>query len=202
MVASPPLANDILLDGHVPSADNGQPMSGPSPTSRVLGSRIGVAIGDAVGHRFEGRKPPIEFEAPESFVFSDDTQLTLATCEAILDARGPDPEAIARRFVAWFEAGRVTGLGASTLKALRDRSGAPDRGRRRLRVVPSRTGLHGFQRRFGRRLCVLRNSSPRPNVCWRRFRLIRRALEIAVASRLVLDVAREQQRLDPLAVLC
>lgn len=51
---------------------------------------------------------------------TDDTQLTLATCEAIVHSGGPDPAAIADRFREWYRLRRLTGLGASTLKALRD----------------------------------------------------------------------------------
>lgn len=51
---------------------------------------------------------------------TDDTQLTLATCEAITEHGAPDPAQIAASFLRWFRARRLTGLGASTLKALRD----------------------------------------------------------------------------------
>jgi ADP-ribosyl-[dinitrogen reductase] hydrolase len=47
-------------------------------------------------------------------------QLTVATCEAVIECGHIDPERIAARFAAWFRAGRLRGLGASTLKALRD----------------------------------------------------------------------------------
>jgi ADP-ribosylglycohydrolase len=57
---------------------------------------------------------------PQELVVSDDTQLTLATCEAVIESGRVDPERIAARFVAWFRSGRLRGLGASTLKALRD----------------------------------------------------------------------------------
>src|SRR6185312_13589425 len=78
---------------------------------RVLGGLIGGAIGDAVGG------------VPErgDLSLSDDTQLTLATCEARLDGQ-VSPETIAAAFVRWFRRGAVTGVGTSTLKALRDLS--------------------------------------------------------------------------------
>lgn len=54
---------------------------------------------------------------------SDDTALTLATCEALVETGGEIvPDRIAQRFRTWFEAGRVPGVGAATLKALRDLS--------------------------------------------------------------------------------
>jgi ADP-ribosylglycohydrolase len=50
---------------------------------------------------------------------SDDTQLTLATCEAITSCGGSvDPAAIAERFAHWHRASRITGMGSNTLKAL------------------------------------------------------------------------------------
>jgi ADP-ribosyl-[dinitrogen reductase] hydrolase len=68
------------------------------------------AVGDALGGVAErGSK-----------TLSDDTQLTLATCEAIIVGGRPEPQAIAERMRVWFTAGAVTGLGSSTLKALRD----------------------------------------------------------------------------------
>jgi ADP-ribosylglycohydrolase len=44
--------------------------------------------------------------------------LTLATCEAIVAARGVDPAKIAAGLADWFRAGRINGIGASTYKAL------------------------------------------------------------------------------------
>jgi ADP-ribosylglycohydrolase len=83
---------------------------------------VGGAIGDACGAAFEG-SPGV----PESLVLgvadwhlTDDTQLTLATCEALTEHRMPDPAHIAASFLRWFRARRLTGLGASTLKALCD----------------------------------------------------------------------------------
>lgn len=71
---------------------------------------IGGAAGDVLGGIVERRVKS----------FSDDTQLTVATCEAVLEKGEPDPHAIAERLRAWFAAGEITGVGSSTLKALRD----------------------------------------------------------------------------------
>jgi len=58
------------------------------------------------------------FEADE-WRLSDDTQLTLATCEAIASRNGSvDPSVIAERFANWHRARRITGMGSNTLKAL------------------------------------------------------------------------------------
>jgi ADP-ribosylglycohydrolase len=79
---------------------------------RILGCLLGGAIGDVVGG------------VPErgELSLSDDTQLTLATCEALQASGRVSPEEIAAAFARWFRAGAITGLGSSTLKALRDLS--------------------------------------------------------------------------------
>jgi len=76
----------------------------------VLGCLLGGAIGDTFGGIAERGRPCL----------SDDTQLTLATCESIVATNGVDPAHLAETFRIWFEDQRLTGLGSSTLKALRD----------------------------------------------------------------------------------
>jgi ADP-ribosylglycohydrolase len=87
---------------------------------RVLGCIVGGAIGDALGGPYEGQPGPISVQPDAPWRLSDDTQLTLATCEAVAICRVVSPAAIAARFAHWFSSGRITGVGASTLKALRD----------------------------------------------------------------------------------
>ncbi len=83
---------------------------------RFRGVLLGVAVGDALG-------APLEFQSardPDHYVtemigggwlrlapgeWTDDTQLTLVTVESLLQRRVFDPDDIARRFVAWYEAG-------------------------------------------------------------------------------------------------
>jgi len=77
---------------------------------RILGCLLGGAIGDAYGGIAERGR----------VCLSDDTQLTLATCESIAEAGRADPAHLAATFRRWFEDRRLTGLGSSTLKALRD----------------------------------------------------------------------------------
>ncbi|HRC84904.1 MAG TPA: ADP-ribosylglycohydrolase family protein [Thermoanaerobaculia bacterium] len=87
-------------------------MSITKPPSRdqVLGCLLGGAVGDAFcGVAERGR-----------ISLSDDTQLTLATCESLAALGGVDPAAIAASLLAWYRAGAVSGLGSSTFKALRD----------------------------------------------------------------------------------
>jgi ADP-ribosyl-[dinitrogen reductase] hydrolase len=79
----------------------------------VLGFLLGGAIGDAFGGVSERGVASL----------SDDTQLTLATCEAICETGRADPAAIAASFLRWFNSRRLSGLGSATLKALRDLQG-------------------------------------------------------------------------------
>src|SRR5262245_24326023 len=97
----------------------------PGSTATQLGDRargciIGGAIGDAMGGPFEGQPGPLRFRPHKDWAISDDSQLTLATCESIIETGKVSPEHIANRFVQWFRARRITGMGSSTLKALRD----------------------------------------------------------------------------------
>jgi ADP-ribosylglycohydrolase len=86
---------------------------------QILGCILGGAIGDAMGVPHEGKPPPIETSDSDIWRLSDDTQLTLATCEAISSSAGSvDPVVIANRFAEWHRASRVRGMGASTYKAL------------------------------------------------------------------------------------
>lgn len=81
---------------------------------------LGGAIGDALGSHFEGQESPLDFAEPREWQVTDDTQLTLATCEAIASSKKVSPEAIAQHILQWYNKGQLTGLGASTLKALRE----------------------------------------------------------------------------------
>ena len=85
---------------------------------QILGCLLGGALGDSLGSPHETKTPP--FEVGEFGPLTDDTQLTLATCEAIEGPGLIDPGRVAARFLAWFREGRLNGLGSSTLKALRD----------------------------------------------------------------------------------
>jgi ADP-ribosyl-[dinitrogen reductase] hydrolase len=86
----------------------------------LLGCLVGGAIGDGVGSTYEGLSNVAKVDFLIPWNITDDTQLTLATCEAIIEAGAVVPEKIAERFLQWYGTGRLTGLGASTLKALRD----------------------------------------------------------------------------------
>ncbi|HEY6388261.1 MAG TPA: ADP-ribosylglycohydrolase family protein [Candidatus Acidoferrum sp.] len=89
---------------------------------QILGCLLGGALGDAWGGPWEGRAGPSHFEVPSQSKVSDDTQLTLATCESIIERGCVDPESLASHFLEWFVKGRITGMGSGTLKAMRDLS--------------------------------------------------------------------------------
>lgn len=99
-----------------------------SLSSRLHGSLVGGAIGDALGGQYENQNPVQDqdlviwgdWEIPQSeWQLSDDTQLSIATCEAILDRKGVFPEHIAERFLHWHQCGKLSGLGSATLQAIR-----------------------------------------------------------------------------------
>jgi ADP-ribosylglycohydrolase len=87
---------------------------------KLTGCLIGGAIGDSIGSFYESQKniTYVDFDAP--FGITDDTQLTLATCESIITSGWPSPESVSKKFLEWFNKGKLSGLGSSTLKALRD----------------------------------------------------------------------------------
>jgi len=85
---------------------------------RISGCLLGGALGDAIGSYFEGSGVVTEFSIPPCLRVTDDTQLTIATCESIVETRSISPESIASHFVRWFRDRRISGIGSSTLKAL------------------------------------------------------------------------------------
>ncbi|MCA9170085.1 MAG: ADP-ribosylglycohydrolase family protein [Planctomycetales bacterium] len=88
-----------------------------SREDRIAGCLLGGALGDAVGAYFEGSTATNSFSFPSNLRVTDDTQLTIATCESIVESRAVTPESVADHFVRWFRERRITGIGASTLKA-------------------------------------------------------------------------------------
>ncbi|MGE3166650.1 MAG: ADP-ribosylglycohydrolase family protein [Planctomycetota bacterium] len=101
--------------------------------SRFRATLLGGAIGDALGFPFEGYSSSfmaaLGNEATQQFVrhrsgyfpagqYSDDTQLTLATVEALLEQRGFDGAAIARHFVPLWRDNLVVGRGRATSEAI------------------------------------------------------------------------------------
>ena len=88
---------------------------------------IGGAIGDAWGSSYENEvqidtsKTYILGRTPENkrtWAITDDTQLTLASCEALSDDKGFSPKLLSEYFIKYYKERKLTGIGASTLKAI------------------------------------------------------------------------------------
>ncbi|MFK7950732.1 MAG: ADP-ribosylglycohydrolase family protein [Saprospiraceae bacterium] len=96
---------------------------------RFKGCILLGAIGDAMGSCYENQvetpddtfylfsKP--KFEKP-TWQITDDTQLTLATIEAMVEDKTLNPETFAQHFLKLYRQRKITGIGASTLKALQE----------------------------------------------------------------------------------
>lgn len=73
------------------------------------------ALGDAYGSKYEQSDIPA---GDSPWFFTDDTQMTIATCESIMESGAVDPENLAKTFTDWYLRRHFTGMGASTLKAM------------------------------------------------------------------------------------
>lgn len=96
---------------------------------RFEGCIIGGAIGDAWGSGFENQFEQEDdtfylvgnpFVKEPSWGITDDTQLTLATVESIIENDEINPELIANQFLKYYKQRKLRGIGASTLKALKE----------------------------------------------------------------------------------
>jgi ADP-ribosylglycohydrolase len=67
-----------------------------------------------------GKPGQVAFEIPSRSSISDETQLTLVTCESIIESGSVHAERVASHFATWFKEGRISGAGSSTLTAMRD----------------------------------------------------------------------------------
>ncbi|MDI9340610.1 MAG: ADP-ribosylglycohydrolase family protein [Sediminibacterium sp.] len=88
--------------------------------NKLKGCLVYGAIGDAIGYKYEGSLSTQNVDLNFDWIISDDTQLTLATCEAIFNVEEINPEKVAGKFLEWYTHRKLNGLGASTLKALRE----------------------------------------------------------------------------------
>ena len=98
---------------------------------RFEGCIIGGAIGDAFGSGYENIAEEKDdtfhlFGKPEirepNWQITDDTQLTLATIEVLINEDRVKPESIAKQFVGYYKKRKLRGIGASTLKSLKELS--------------------------------------------------------------------------------
>lgn len=88
--------------------------------AQVLGCLYGGALGDAFASASEHRVGVDASAYEPDWQVTDDTQLTVATCEAILKGAGRvSAEQIAASLGEAYVEGKLTGLGSSTLGALR-----------------------------------------------------------------------------------
>jgi len=85
--------------------------------NRISGCLLAGALGDSIGAHFETETSP-QFLLPTHLRVTDDTQLTIATCESIVTRSHVDPESVAARMADWYRDRRISGIGSSTLKAL------------------------------------------------------------------------------------
>lgn len=99
-------------------------------SERFEGCILGGAIGDAFGSGYENFSEQDDsnvfypFGKPEKVIpewkITDDTQLTLATCETITENKELKTEKFAKKYLEFYQQRKITGIGASTLKALRE----------------------------------------------------------------------------------
>ncbi len=89
-----------------------------SRKDRITGCLIGGALGDSIGSHYEGSESTDDFVMPSKLLWTDDTQLTIATCQSIIESSLISPESIANHLLRWYRERRIRGIGSSTLKAL------------------------------------------------------------------------------------
>lgn len=100
-------------------------------SDRFIGCILGGAIGDAYGSAYENiaKKENAEttyypFGKPEiktpEWRITDDTQLTLATCETMTENEILDAKFFADKYLEFYKSRKTTGIGASTLKAMQE----------------------------------------------------------------------------------
>lgn len=92
-----------------------------SDYNQLMGCFVGGMIGDCTGAIFENQVSDQhqQFSLTQyPWYTTDDTQLTLATLETIVENKAVRPEKIAANFLSWYQQKRLVGLGAATLQAL------------------------------------------------------------------------------------
>lgn len=96
---------------------------------RFEGCIVAGAIGDAWGSAYENQQKADDrtyflYGKPEQQVaewkITDDTQLTLASCQAIIKDIAITPKTFATEYLDLFSRRKIKGIGASTLKAMQE----------------------------------------------------------------------------------
>lgn len=99
--------------------------------SRFRGCLLGLAVGDALGSRFEGRSPKwiarchssyvdVTRDPPRELRYTDDTQMAIGVAETLVECGRIDPAVLRRRFATNFDSRRGYGSGArKVLEAMR-----------------------------------------------------------------------------------
>ena len=99
-------------------------MSAVPPADRFAGCLLGLAVGDALGARFEGHSPEtiarvlpsvamlLECVPPNGLHYTDDTQMAIGVAETVIRCGRIDEAELCRRFAANYEAHRGYGYGA------------------------------------------------------------------------------------------
>ncbi len=107
-----------------PLSDPFTAVSRPDPSDRFAGCLLGLAIGDALGARFEGQSPEQiagRFRSAEALManpptgelyYTDDTQMAIGVAETLVVCQGIDEAEICRRFLTNYVPHRGYGRGA------------------------------------------------------------------------------------------
>ncbi len=99
--------------------------SGPDERSRYRGALLGVVVGDALGAPLEGHAGPVPPERVRGLeedhvelLYTDDTAMTIALAESLLERGELDQDHLAARFVAHFRREPHRGYGPGTARLL------------------------------------------------------------------------------------
>lgn len=92
----------------------------PLPLKDLANCLLAGAAGDCIGGPFEGATVEVVDLPDGRWRVSDDTVLSVATARVCLSIMAVDPAVVAAAFAEEFSSNGIPGLGASTLKAMRD----------------------------------------------------------------------------------
>lgn len=81
---------------------------------------IGGSVGDACGSFYENKPIGTPYIEYDNWILTDDTELTLSTIRSIIRVGAFDIHDMANEYLSAYQNKKLVGIGASTLKALRD----------------------------------------------------------------------------------